>query len=67
MVKPLKMHDQLKSTHFVQDKTLAVYFGMSHFDKVLKKNKEGLLVPDLSDLEAAKKDCLDLMKCLERY
>ena len=65
MVKPLSVNEQIYQTPFVQNRTLAVYFGMSHFDNVVKKNEEGLYKPALGDLLSAKQDCLDLQRCLE--
>ena len=47
--------DELKknasNSVFVQEKTLAVYFGMSHYEKVLKSNSEGALVPAMLNIE----------------
>ena len=52
---------------FTPDVTLAVYFGMSKFDKVIKKDsegnpemKDGKYRPRFDNIEQAKKDCDDL-------
>ena len=51
---------------FIPDHTLAVYFGMSHFNQVLKE-KNGQWEPMMLDIPQAKKDCDDLRVCLEKF
>ena len=40
MVDPLKLYEQLKRTTFVQTRTIALYFGISVYDKVVGYNKK---------------------------
>ena len=40
---------------------------MSHYDKVLKCNNEGVILQALLDNQQAKKDCDDLRRCLEKF
>ena len=67
MTVPLTPHEQLMLDWFIPDHTLAVYFGMSHFDKVLKEDADGAWYQVMDDIPEAKRDCDDLRACLEKY
>ena len=67
MVKPLNIREQMQRTPFVQNHTLLVLVGTSHFDKVSKKRKQGDFSPVFPDIPQAKQDCLDLLGCLRNY
>ena len=51
----------------MQDQSLAVLIGLTRFDQVFEKNKDGSFSQAYPDLPAAKKDCDDLQECLQKY
>ena len=67
MVKPYLKHEQLKETYFIQDHTIAVYIGLTRFDKVFHKKEDGSYSPFYENLDAAKQDRDDLQECLKKY
>ena len=67
MAKLLKIHEQLRDTIFVQEHTIAVYFGISRYDKVMRRDSSGNLKQALDDLGSTKEDCDRLRTCLEQY
>ena len=60
-------NEPIKGEEFVQQKTIAMYFGMSHYDRVLKVNSEGVAVPAIHNNNHAKTNCDDFKRCLKNY
>ena len=52
---------------FVQQRSIAVYFSMSRYDRVLKKSQAGGWEQVFGDLEQTRQDCDQLRGCLEQY
>ena len=50
----------MKSTPFVQQRTLAVFFGVTKYDKVQKKKEDGSLAAAIRDVPYTKEVCVDL-------
>ena len=67
MAVPLTLHEQQMLDWFIPDHTLAVYFGMSKFDNVLKTKENGKLEQFMGDIPQAYKDCKELRACFEKY
>ena len=46
---------------------LAFIFGMSKFDAVWKRHKDGSFKQAFANLDTIKDDCMQLSECLEKY
>ena len=67
MTVPFSINEQMGHNWFQPKYRLAVLFGMSKFDAVLKLNSKGNLVQAIAPLPDAKKDCDNFKECLKKY
>ena len=68
MSEPLTVLEQMRMNWFKPDAMIVVYFAVTKFDQVVKRNKDtGKFEQYFKDLPAAKHDCDTLRKVLDYY